>query len=111
MVVISIEKVDVIPSIATHKTAEPSPSHAIGTSRKPRLERSVSRSACRASKTFDPATFYWHAPIELPYGASSPFGIVDDVYVQVATGEFAGRPNTEEFRQRAKALAVAHEIK
>ena len=30
--------------------------------------------------------------------------------VHAATGDFAGRPNAEEFRQRAEALAVAHGI-
>jgi hypothetical protein len=49
-------------------------------------------------------------PIELAYGATGPLGVVGDVYVHAATGDFAGRPNAEEFRQRAEALASAHGI-
>jgi hypothetical protein len=63
-----------------------------------------------AAATFDPATVYWHVPIELAYGATGPLSVVGDVYVHAATGDFAGRPITEEFRQRAEALAIAHGI-
>ena len=74
------------------------------------LHRDLGTAVHAASATFDPATFYWHVPIELAYGASGPLGVVGDVYVHAATGDFAGRPTTEEFRQRAEALAVAHGI-
>ena len=49
-------------------------------------------------------------PIELAYGITGPLGVVGDVYLQAASGAFAGHPNAEEFRQRAEALAIAHEI-
>jgi len=74
------------------------------------LHRDLGTAVHAASATFDPATFYWHVPIELAYGASGPLGVVGDVYVHAATGDFAGRPNAEEFHQRAEALAVAHGI-
>lgn len=63
-----------------------------------------------ASATFDPATFYWHVPVELAYGATGPLGQVGDVYLHAATGQFAGHPEAELFQQRAEALAVAHRI-
>lgn len=63
-----------------------------------------------AAAIFDPATLYWHVPIELAYGATGPLGAGGDVYVRAATGDFAGRPAAEEFRQRAEALASARGI-
>lgn len=74
------------------------------------LHRDIGTAVHAASATFDPATFYWHVRIELAYGASGPLGVVGDVYVHAATGDFAGRPNAEEFRQRVEDLAVAHGI-
>ena len=63
-----------------------------------------------ASATFDLVTYYWHVPIELAYGATSPLGQVGDVYLHAATGEFAGHPQAELLQQRAEALAAAHGI-
>ena len=63
-----------------------------------------------AAATFDPVTFYWHVPIELAYGSTGPLGEVGDVYIHAATGDFAGRPSAETFRQRAEALASARGI-
>jgi hypothetical protein len=74
------------------------------------LHREIGTAVHAATATFDPATFYWHVPIELAYGATGPLGMVGDVYLHAATGDFAGRPNAEEFRQRADALASAHGI-
>jgi len=74
------------------------------------LHREIGTAVHAAMATFDPATFYWHAPIELAYGSTGPLGVVGDVYPHAASGDFAGRPNAEEFRQRAEALAAAHGI-
>jgi hypothetical protein len=74
------------------------------------LHREIGIAIHAAGAAFDPVTFYWHVPIELAYGATGPLGVVGDVYIHAATGDFAGRPNTEEFRQRAEALAIAHGI-
>lgn len=74
------------------------------------LHREIGTAVHAAAATFDPATFYWHVPIELAYGATGPLGMVGDVYVHATTGDFAGRPNTEEFRQRAETLAIARGI-
>lgn len=74
------------------------------------LHRDLGTALHAVLATFDPATFYWHVPIELAYGTSGPLGVVGDVYVHAATGDFAGQPTTEEFRQRAEALASAHGI-
>ncbi len=69
------------------------------------LHREIGTAVHVASATFDPATFYWHLPIELAYGATGPLGVVGDVYLHAATGAFAGHPHIEEFRRRAEALA------
>src|SRR5262245_52555473 len=74
------------------------------------LHREIGTAVHAASATFDPVTFYWHVPIELAYGSTGPLGMVGDVYLHAATGDFAGRPNAEEFRQRAETLASAHGI-
>jgi hypothetical protein len=74
------------------------------------LHRGMGTAVHATSATFDPVTFYWHVLIELAYGTSGPLGVVGDVYIHAATGDFAGRPNAEEFRQRAEALAGAHGI-
>jgi len=62
------------------------------------LRREISTAVHAASATFDLATFYWHVPIELAYGASGPLGVVGAVYVYAATGDFAGRHDAEELR-------------
>jgi len=74
------------------------------------LHRTIGTAVHAATATFDPATFYWHVPIELAYGVTGPLGVVSDVYVHAVTGDFAGWPNAEEFRQRAEMLAIAHGI-
>ena len=74
------------------------------------LHREIGTAVHAAEATFDPSSFYWHVPIELAYGATGPLGIVGDVYIHAATGDFAGRPNTEDLRQRAEGIAVAHGI-
>jgi hypothetical protein len=70
------------------------------------LHREIGTAVHAASATFDPATFFWHVPIELAYGATGPLGVVGDVYLDAITGAFAGHPNAEQFRQRAEALAA-----
>lgn len=40
------------------------------------LHRDLGTAVHATSATFDPATFYWHIPIELAYGASGPLGTV-----------------------------------
>lgn len=72
--------------------------------------REIGTAVHAAAATFDPATFYWHVPIELAYGSTGPLGEVGDVYIHAATGDFAGRLNAEAFRQRAEALATAPRI-
>ncbi|MCG3162650.1 MAG: hypothetical protein JMDDDDMK_03944 [Acidobacteria bacterium] len=74
------------------------------------LHREIGTAVHAATATFDPATFYWHVAIELAYGATGPLGVVGDVYLHATTGDFAGSPSAEEFRQRAEALAAAHGI-
>lgn len=74
------------------------------------LHQQVGTALHAAAAIFDPITFYWHVPVELAYGATGPLGQVGDVYLHAATGQFAGHPQAELFRQRAEALAAAHGI-
>lgn len=75
------------------------------------LHRELGTAVHVAAATFDPATFYWHLQLELAYGATGPLGAVGDVYLHAATGDFAGRPDPQIFRQRAEALAAVNGIK
>ena len=74
------------------------------------LHREIGTAVHAASAVFDPTTFYWHVSIELAYGAIGPLGPLGDVYLHAATGDFAGCPSADEFRQRAELLATSHEI-
>lgn len=56
---------------------------------------------------FNAKTYCWHLPVELAYPTTGPLGVVGDVYLQAATGQFIGRPGAEELQQRAIALAKA----
>lgn len=65
--------------------------------------------AVSVSQAFFNATNYsWHLPIHLAYGSTGPLGVIGDIYLHAATGEFLGRPNAEDLQQRATALAEAH---
>ena len=74
------------------------------------LHREVGMALHTSGATFNSTTFCWHLPIHLAYGATGSLGIVGDVYLHAATGEFMGAPEPEELQQRAEALAAAHGI-
>jgi len=74
------------------------------------LHREVGMAVHAVTATFDPATFYWHVPIELAYATHGTLGVVGDLYLHAATGAFAGCPHPEEIIQRAETLAAAHGI-
>lgn len=74
------------------------------------LHREIGTAVHAATANFDPVTFYWHVSIELAYGSTGPLRTVGDVYLHAASGDFAGRPSVEDFRQRAEAVAAAHGI-
>lgn len=57
---------------------------------------------------FNATTYCWHLPVELAYPTTGPLGVIGDVYLHAATGQFAGRPGVEELQQRAIAVAEAH---
>lgn len=71
------------------------------------LHREVGMAVHATTARFDQTTYYWHLPIELAYASRGTLGIVGDVYLHAATGEFAGRPDAEDLIQRAEALAAA----
>lgn len=71
------------------------------------LHREVGMAVHATTARFDQSTFYWHLPIELAYASRGTLGVVGDVYIHAATGEFAGHPDAEELIRRAEALAAA----
>jgi hypothetical protein len=74
------------------------------------LHREVGFALNTSSATFNSTTYCWHLPIHLAYGATGSLGIVGDVYLHAATGEFVGAPEATELQRRAEALAAAHGI-
>jgi hypothetical protein len=63
-----------------------------------------------SSAIFNPETFCWHLPIHLAYGATGSLGIIGDVYIHAATGDFIGAPEAADLQCRANALAAVHGI-
>jgi hypothetical protein len=74
------------------------------------LHREVGLALNVSSAVFNLETFCWHLPIHLAFGETGSLGIVGDVYIHAATGEFVGAPSPEELQQRADALAEAHGV-
>lgn len=74
------------------------------------LHQEVGFALNTSDATFNPATFCWHLPIHLSYGATGSLGIVGDVYLHAATGMFIGAPEASELQRRAEALAAANGI-
>ena len=70
------------------------------------LHREVGIALHTTTARFDDPTFCWHLPIELAYPSRGTLGVVGDVYINAATGNFAGRPEVEELVRRAEALAA-----
>ena len=62
------------------------------------------------SAQFNRVTFCWHLPIELAYPKRGTLGVIGDVYLHAATGEFVGLPEADDLRQRAETLAKSFEI-
>lgn len=56
---------------------------------------------------FNSATFSWHVPVQLAYPDTGPVGVLGDIFVNAATGNFLGLPAAEELEQRALVLAEA----
>lgn len=59
---------------------------------------------------FNMATFCWHIPIELAYPSKGKLGVIGDIYLHAATGEFVGLPEAEDLRERAESLAKSFGI-
>ncbi len=58
----------------------------------------------------DPVTSYWRLPVELAYPQTGSLGVIGEVYLNAADGQFVERPTVEELQQRATELAHAHGI-
>jgi hypothetical protein len=58
--------------------------------------------------TFNPLTFCWHLPVRLSYPDRGTIGVIGDVFIHAASGEFVGLPDPHDLLQRAESLAEAH---
>lgn len=74
------------------------------------LHREVGMALNASEAAFNLESFCWHVPIHLAYGETGSLGIVGDVYIHAATGEFIGVLSAEELQKRADALAKAHGV-
>jgi hypothetical protein len=74
------------------------------------LHREVGMALNASEATFNLESFCWHVPIHLAYGETGSLGIVGDVYLHAATGEFIGILSADELQKRADALAKAHGV-
>ncbi len=74
------------------------------------LHREVGMFLHSTTATFDPISFFWHLPIELAYATHGTLGVVGDIFINAATGAFAGPPDPAEIQRRAEALATAYGI-
>ncbi|MCI0387368.1 MAG: hypothetical protein MOB07_01175 [Acidobacteria bacterium] len=72
------------------------------------LQREVGLAVSTSRAFFNPVSYCWHMPVHLAYGSTGPLGVIGDVFLHAATGDFVGRPGAEELQQRAVALAKAH---
>ena len=93
-------------TLAVPQLAAPTANDAIGIVNR-WLHREVGMALHVTTAKFDPTTFCWHLPIELAYATRGTLGVVGDVYINAATGAFAGRPDSDDLIQRAEALAAA----
>lgn|GEM_PF-811939 len=57
---------------------------------------------------FNPATFCWHLPVRLSYPDRGTIGVIGDVFLHAASGEFVGQPDPQDILRRAESLAEAH---
>ena len=74
------------------------------------LHREIGMALHTTSAQFNRVTFCWHLPIELAYPKRGTLGVIGDVYLHAATGEFVGLPEADDLRQRAETLAKSFEI-
>ena len=74
------------------------------------LHREVGMALNASDADFNLESFCWHVPVHLAYGETGSLGIVGDVYLHAATGEFIGVLSADELQNRADALARAHGV-
>jgi hypothetical protein len=57
--------------------------------------------------TFNPVTYCWHLPVRLSYPDRGTIGVIGDIYLHAASGEFVGLPDPQDLLRRAESLAAA----
>ena len=74
------------------------------------LHREIGMALHATAAQFNRLTFCWHLPIELAYPKRGTLGVIGDVYLHAATGEFVGQPEAADLVKRAEKLAEAFGI-
>lgn len=74
------------------------------------LHREIGLAVHSTSARFNHLTFCWHLPIELAYPKRGTLGVIGDIYLHAATGDFVGQPEAEDLIKRAEKLAEAFGI-
>lgn len=75
------------------------------------LHKEIGLAVHATAAEFKRTNFCWHLPIELAYAAHGKLGVIGDVYLHAATGEFIGQPATDDLKERAGFLAKSFGIK
>ncbi len=74
------------------------------------LHKEIGMALHATTAQFNRVTFCWHLPIELAYATKGKLGVIGDIYLHAATGEFVGLPEAEDLRERAENLAKSFGI-
>lgn len=69
------------------------------------LLREVGTAVHVSQAIFRAATYCWHLPVLLAYPDIGPVGVIGDVYLHAATGQFLGLPDAAEIQRRAEDRA------
>lgn len=70
------------------------------------LHREIGMAVHSTNATFNSMTFCWHLPIEVAYPTHGTLGVIGDVYLHAATGDFVGQPDAEDLGRRAERLDI-----
>lgn len=56
---------------------------------------------------FNPVTYCWHLPVRLSYPDRGTIGVIGDLFLHAASGQFVGLPEPQDLLRRAASLATA----
>lgn len=74
------------------------------------LHREIGMAVHSTSAQFNHLTFCWHLPVEVAYPKRGTLGVIGDVYLHAAIGDFVRQPEAEDLIKRAEKLVEAFGI-